>query len=402
MSREDRNEFNVDSLLMGLFKDKLVKLFEKRIDELGISPTNALDVLDIEYRALQGILYGTSKRVDMMNFIKLASFLKITKEAVIELYFNELEENGDDIAYPKDRVEFLNANFDLAALYRAGFIESITEYPKIEEKIKLYFGLNSIFEYKLPVQHVAFSAGSKQPKNFFTRAFWINAAISAFTEINNPYPYNLERLMAYFPEIRQQCVNVEDGLINVINNLFELGVTVFYQSSLPSLYLKGATLEVNHKPCIIITDYKGFYTTFWHTLCHELSHVLFDFEEIRRSRYHISEESSEDMSVSEKEYQADTFARQYLFSSDKLKQAKPHINNRKFIKEFAGKNHVHPCFIYTYYAFEFEKEDNKAWAKARTNNPSVDGLIKKIENPWTKSKGVKRHINSLKEGGLYK
>ena len=53
MPKNSDNNFNVDSLLSGLFpREELNDLFEKRIKELEITPTNALEILDIEYRAL--------------------------------------------------------------------------------------------------------------------------------------------------------------------------------------------------------------------------------------------------------------------------------------------------------------------------------------------------------------
>ncbi len=402
MPNKNKN-FDVDNLLNSLFPtEKMIDLFEKRIAELDISPTHALEILDIEYRALQGILNGTSTRVDTVNFIRLASFLRLTKEKVIDLYFKALEENyPDTIAFPKEKIDFINSHFDLATLYKAKFITTISDYRYIEHRLNSHFGLKSIFEYKLPTKNIAFSAGIKQPKDLFTRAFWINSAIDAFEEFNNPYDYDKTLLMKYFPEIRWHSTNVEQGLLSVISDLYKLGVTVFYQSSMSNVNLKGATLNINNKPCIIITDYKGFYTTLWHTLCHELCHVLFDFEDITKSVYHISEEESEDFGILEKEKDANRFAREYLFSKDKLFQAKPHINNKKFIIDFAAQHQVHPSFIYTYYAFDFDQIDDKAWAKAKVNNPSFELFIKKIENPWVDSKPTKQHVAYLKKENIY-
>lgn len=403
MAKRENDRNYVNALLNSLFiKEKLSDMFEKRITELKISPTNALDILDIEYRALQGIINGTSKRVDATNFIKLASFLKITREELVNLYFDALESNFPrNDTYSQEKIDFINENFDLASLFKAGFINSITNYPDIEEKINSHFGLQSVLEYKLPSQDVAFSAGLRPLKHFHTRSFWINSAIYAFKEFKNPYKYEQNRLLEYFPEIRKQSMDTEEGLLNVINKLFKLGITVFYQNTLPSLHLKGATLEINAKPCIVITDYKGFYTTLWHTLCHELSHVLFDFKEIQKCKYHISEDDSEQLDVSKKELEADKFASEYLFSKEKLLQAKPHINNKKFINAFSQKNHVHPSVIYTYYAFEFGKEDPKAWARAKVNNPSFEVFINKVENPWNLNRGLRQHIEYLEKSGIY-
>jgi len=395
--------FSVDDLLGSLFpSEKLSDLFDQRLVELNLKPTNALEVLDIEYRALQGILNSTSKRVDMTNFLKLATFLKIPREKVIALYFNELEKNYPDvIGYPVNKADFITQHFDLATLKKAGFIQSLTDFKHIEQRINQHFGFKSIFEYKLPSKEVAFSAGVREPKNIHTRLFWINAAIDAFEEFANPYPYNQKGLMAYFPEIRWHSTDVERGLTSVISDLYKLGITVIYQSTLPSLHLRGATMEVNEKPCIVITDYRGFYTTLWHALCHELSHVLFDFNEIREHLYHLSEDDEADLSVTYKEKEADDFASAYLFAKDKLQKAKPHIANRKFITTMATEYQVHPSFIYTYYAYAYGKQDDKAWARAKQYNPPFEGLVSKMENRWDAAKPIKEHVQELKKSSIY-
>ena len=402
MSEKENNDFNVDKLLNSLFPAATLNdLFEKRLKELNILPTNALEILDIEYRPLKNILNGTKKLADYTNFIKLAAFLKLPTERVMSLYLEALEKNfPNNNAYPQNKIDFINANFDLATLKKARFIDSITDYRQIEERINSHFGFKTIFEYKLPSKTVAFSAGLIQPKDIFTRGLWINSAIEAFKELANPYDYDRNALIEYFPNIRWQSINVEQGLLFVISDLFKLGVTVFYQETLSTLHLKGATMDVNDKPCIVLTNYKGFYSTLWHTLCHELSHVLFDFEEIKKDTYHLSEDEEEiqDLAVLEKEKEADHFAREYLFSKDKSLKAKPHINNKNFIYDFAAQNQVHPSFIYAYYAFDAGKGYDKNWIRANRHNPDFDSLLKLIENPWDKDKHrtTREHVENLK------
>src|SRR5690606_18383854 len=122
--REDN--FDVDELLDGLFpKESLNDIFNRRLQELDMLPTQSLDVLGIEYRALQGLLNGSRKMVDGTNFFRLANFLKISRDEVASLFLNELEKNFPDADYPQSKVEFIKANFDLAALSKAGFIKSI-------------------------------------------------------------------------------------------------------------------------------------------------------------------------------------------------------------------------------------------------------------------------------------
>jgi HTH-type transcriptional regulator/antitoxin HigA len=396
-------DFNVDELLNSLFSSAtLVELFESRIRELDIAPTKALEIIGIEYRALQGILNGTSSRVDARNFNKLASFLNISKEEVIRLFYKALEGNFSEFAeYPENKVEFINKHFDLATLKRVGFIDNITDYQHIEERINSHFGYNSIFDYTLPSQEIAFSSGLRKSKNIYSLGFWIQSAMNAFHELANPYSYDKQDLMKYFPKIRRRSINVERGLIDVISDLYKLGVTVLYQKSLPSLHIKGATVIVDDKPCILLTDYMGYYPTLWHTLCHELFHVLFDLEEIAKSRYHISEKKNGELTVAEKEKAADHFASEFLLSKDKIHEIMPHINNNKYVRQFAERHQVHESFVYTYYAHEYDAIDDKAWAKAKLKNPSFEEITQKIENPWSESKPISEYVKFLKSNNIY-
>jgi HTH-type transcriptional regulator / antitoxin HigA len=390
--------FNVDVLLDSLFpKEKLSVFFENRLKELDIAPTNALEIIGIEYRALQGIIYGTNKRVDYTNFTKIASFLKMPREKVISLYLDSLEKNfPETIPFPQNKIEFINSNFDLPTLKKDGFINSITDYQEIEQKINSFFGFKTIFEYKLPTNAVAFSAGVIQPKNIYTRGFWLRAAIETFKDINNPNVYDRERLLKYIPYIRKQSMNVECGLLSVIKDLYNLGVTVFYQDKFSSLHLRGASMCIDNKPCIVLTDYRGFYATLWFALMHEIHHILFDLDELKNSP-HISYDEIEDFLVAEKEEESNDFAREYLFSIDKTRKARPHLNNSPFIEEIAERNGVHSSLIYTFYARDVGKENQKAWMRAKRNNPNIEMLIKPISNLWKKPKTIARFVKQIKE-----
>ena len=189
---DNNKDFNVDNLINGLFKPRsqetLIDLFDKRIKELQISPTNVLELVGISYRPLKGILHGTQKTVDYTNLIKLADFLKQPKEIVVKLYFEALEINfsGDKTVSP-EVVKFIKENFDLVAFRKSKFITSITNFKEIEAKLLSLYGLKAIFEYKNPHVDVAFSAGITTPANETIRKNWISAAETVFEEIDNPY-----------------------------------------------------------------------------------------------------------------------------------------------------------------------------------------------------------------------
>lgn len=386
--RQD-NFTDINSLLNGLLQSPGLKdLFERKIKDLDISATAVLDILDIQHRTLHGILEGTQKTVDFINLIKIAHFLQISKEEVIKLYLDSLERNFPTATVSPEKIKFIKENFDLAVLKKAGLIDSITDFNHIEQRIVSRLGLKSIFEYRKPPIDVAFSSGLFKPKNELTRSFWIQSAITVFEEISNPYEYNRQALISFFPQIRWHSLNVERGLLEIIKGLYKLGITVIYQPPLQTLQLRGATFSINDKPCIVLTNYVGFYPTLWFALIHELYHVLFDWEEIKANRYHLTDDGNEQLTVLEREKMADNFAREYLLSKDKLDSIKPYLNDTTYISEFATNSHVHPSIVYVFYAFDAGKKDRIAWARARKYSPDVTISTKQIDIPWTENRPV--------------
>jgi Zn-dependent peptidase ImmA (M78 family) len=223
-----------------------------------------------------------------------------------------------------------------------------------------------------------------------TRAFWITAAKTVLAEINNPYIYNRQALIEYFPQIRWYSTNVERGLTEVIRSLFKLGITVIYQPALPTLQLRGATFAVDDKPCIVLTNYVDFYPTLWFALIHELYHILFDWDDIRVNLYHLTDDGDDQLSVRQREDMADDFARQYLFSKEKSHEVKRFLNDRQFVENFANANHVHPSIIYVFAAWDTGSGDKRAWGRARQQSPSAIKALKYIDIPWDDEQPVEK------------
>lgn len=395
----ENEEFNVENLISRIERGETLTLkefFELRLDELSITVTNSAKILKINYRALIAILEGKQRNINIDDLFRIADFLQLSTEKVIQLYLTSLEKNTPrkKASITAEKIQFIKEHFDLMALRKAGFIESTTDFDVIEKRLTEYLGIKSIFEYKKPSFDIALSAGAIKPKNELTRIFWINTAIEYFQEINNPNEYNRQALIDYFPKIRWHSTNIEIGLLDVIKELYKIGVTVIYQAPLPTLHLRGATFSINNKPCIVLTNYRGFYPTLWFALIHELHHVLFDWNEIMNNAYHLSDDDNKNLAILEREKKADKFAREYLFSIDKTTQIRPYIRNEKFVTRFAKDNHVHSSFIYVFNAYDLGHPS--AWSLAYTKTPPFDTLLASLVNPWDNAKPISEHINSLK------
>jgi HTH-type transcriptional regulator/antitoxin HigA len=385
---DDKSDIN--NLLSRLFEpepakveETLEELFLQRIESLSISKTMALKTMNMASRTLDGILSGSQKKLDYTQLIKLSNFLGRDIEEVAVLYIKNLKsihETVSDVNSKSERISFINEKFNLAELKKIGVIESLNDYDNIENSICKYFGLDDIFDYEDPEMNIAFSSGKRARKNCSIKN-WMFKARKLCIELQNTNKYNREELINYFPQIRWQSKDVENGLINVIQHLYQIGITVVFIPSFPSLHIRGATFVVNNKPCIAIADYMGFYPTLWFALVHELYHVLFDFEEIySNSEYHISQEEQKSLGTkSQGEIDADNFARQYFFSEEKMLDVQFNINNQRYISEYASLNDIDPSFIYVFYAFDSPKADKYSWGRARKFNPNIEPIKDRLQ-----------------------
>tara|TARA_R110002020_G_scaffold231407_2_gene442553 strand:+ start:426 stop:1649 length:1224 start_codon:yes stop_codon:yes gene_type:complete len=401
-----KKNFDAEDLLNKLFQpapikveESLEELFMDRIDSLKIKKTTALKMMGMTVRTLDGILSGEQKKLDYTQLIRLSNFLGIPVERVAKLYIDKLRQVHETEIFEEktgDLISFINENFNLAELRKVGLIDSLTDYPQIVKSICNYFGLKKIEDYKEPEMNIAFSAG-KQAKSNCSIKNWVFLCEQTCIELRNPYEFNRDKLVEYFPSIRWYSTDVSNGLVTVISQLFQLGITVVFYPSFPSMHIRGATFQVNNKPCIAITDYKGFYPTLWFALIHELYHVLFDWNEILLSDYHLSLERDEKIpTTSKNEIDADDFAREYLFSKSKTRYINTFVDNDNAVKSFSLDNHIDPSFVYVFSAFDNGKTNKYSWGKARNKNPNINPILNKLQNKFDSGSSFDNHIKRLR------
>lgn len=368
-------------------EDPFSVLFERRIEELGITQSRAEAILGIEKKSLNNILNKEAKRVDIITIIKLAQFLNLPVDDFVKVYLQELpsEQIGDIEKAKKNN--FIVQNFDLPQLHKKKFISSKTDYEAIEKRIVKFFGLNSIYDFANETVTPAFSR-TKRSSSDLMREFWVQSALSQFKLLENPNLYNREQLIDLIPKIRPYTKNVPKGLLTVVKALFSLGITVIYQESLPNISVRGATFVVNGKPCIVINDVYKRYPTLWFSLMHELHHVLYDFDEIQQVKYHLTGEP--DLWL--KEEKANDFAREYLFGKKRSKYIKPFINESILVKEYAEKSQVHPSIIYNFYMYDIDN-----WVRFNKQIPDSGLAVNNLNvNIW-ENESVKETTEKLKK-----
>tara|TARA_R110002050_G_scaffold171113_2_gene303101 strand:+ start:6959 stop:8221 length:1263 start_codon:yes stop_codon:yes gene_type:complete len=366
---DNKKHKDVNNLLRGLFSEntklqnfELIELFEQRLADLSITKNQACIILDLEHKTLDPVLDGVAKKIDFLTILKLSYFLGIPQNDFVDQYFDLIFNNyNQDIETVKKR-SFIVNNFDLPQLKKSGFIDSINDFDEIEERLNKFFGYDTIFEFGKNKVTAALSSGSRKTGKK-SLDFWFEAVCKSVDKTPNPHEYDRKGLIEFFPKIRSYCTDVEKGLIAVARKLFTLGITIIVVPKYSKdLHLRGATFFRGGKPCIALNKYTQFYPTLWFTLIHECYHVLYDWDLIKQETFHFSIEvnNQEDQKRSNiingyeiDENSADYFAREYLFSNEKLERIASHINEPLFIEKFAKENHVHPSFIYSFYLWDY-------------------------------------------------
>lgn len=377
------NSNDISSIINSAFNgnnNSLLNLFEDKLYELDISQTAALEIMGIESRALSGILNGTQKQLDVSSLVKVCEFVGIDHVKGFELYLQATQKNNKIPLDILQRNKFIVENFDLPNLKKTGFIDNIKKFDEIERKINTYFGFSSIYEYKRLSITPAFKS-TKRAKNDLQTRFWISSAIRQFSRINNPNTYKRTELINLMPSFRDWTLEPGEGFIKVSQALYNLGVTLIFQPSMVSLQIKGATLPVNDKPCIVLSDFSKSYPSLWFSLIHELFHVIFDWDSIRVNNYWLSIEGDE----ADREIEADLFATEYLMPHNFESALRTNYNDTFFIEQIAKKNKIHPSVIlHTYGNNRGTKiTDYSYWILVNSISPKIIQFQKLIHlNDW--------------------
>lgn len=359
----------------------LQELYEIKKNRLGLSDRAIQKLLGIQLNSLKPILEGTAKQINLVNFIKLANFIGIEFEQLASSYLPTMD--ADVIGEIQDARDagYLVEMFDLQTLKKCGFLTSENSTKNIVSRIKKFFNLKSLYDFASDDLGRAFSR-TKKTSNEKMREFWIRSAYTQFISIDNPNKYSRSKLIEIIPKIKPYSRNEEYGLITVAKALYSIGVTVIYQPCLSKEQVRGATLCINEKPCIVISDLWKKYPTLWFSLMHELYHVLYDLEDISRKCYHISSDYGDLMLTNED--RADYFAQQILLSDDKLNFIEGYINSHINVLSYAQQWSIHPSIIYSTYCYKYD-----AWAKFNKYIPNTTKALRTINmNPFESSELV--------------
>ena len=224
--------------------------------------------------------------------------------------------------------------------------------------------------------------------------FWIKSSYKYFELINNPNYYSRSELVDLIPKIKPYTQNIKNGLLTVFRALYNIGVTVVFQPKLPKTQIRGATFFVNEKPCIVITDLNKNYATVWFSLIHELHHVLFDLEIIKKTKYHLTGEPDLFLLQEDK---ANEFASEYLISTEKMRYIEKLIHNPLMVSKFAKECQIHPSIIYSQFQWRKAEKGNDYWGAFKEYFPDLQLATKKLNVSNWDVQSLKLAAKKIKE-----
>lgn len=348
----------------------LKELYLQKKECLNLSDRQIAKILGMDPKTLNPILNGKAKQINIFNIIKLAHFLGLSITDLLKIYVPELDaELIGEIQRSRD-AGYIVDNFDVSTLTKMNFFEKNSSSQEMSKKIMAFFNINSLYKYSNSLLFSVFSR-TKRDSYFLMRNFWLQSAFVQFKVIANPNPYDRKELVELIPKIRPYTRDIKNGLICVLRALFRVGVTVIYQPSLEKIQVRGATMLVNGKPCIVLSNLQNNYPTLWFALLHELHHVLYDLDEIEKKTYHISSNGGDVFLMNEE--QADNFASEYLLNESRLKYASGYISSPFHINMLSKEWGIHPSIIYVMYCYKTNE-----WAYYNKYIPKMNEALELI------------------------
>lgn len=388
--------------LMATGREKNLKdIIDEKMLEYDITQHRLAKMLSISKstfgRIVKNIETGDVESIDFYSVLKIAQFLNISVDDISQFYVSAMKPELIGELEMARTASYLHSNFDLRGLKDVGFIDDIYDVRSIESRITTFFGLSTIYEYKNAIGAIAFSK-TKRPSHDKMLEFWVRCAYFQFEKFKNPNEYDPEKLDALIPKMRAYTRYEENGFLSVCKALYLAGITVIVQKYLSKSQVRGATLIVDNKPCIVVTTFNDNYATLWFALLHELYHAKWDFEQLKVWKWHLSDESIVNMDANLfDEEMANHFARTMLFSDEKLNYIESMIDVSGIVAEYAKKNEVHPSIVYNFYCYDQAKKGRNLYAKYSHFFGKAEKATKLMKISPTESITVLEDLEKLKQ-----
>ena len=365
------------------YKDiSLRKELKTFLQSNGITVSALAEQLSIDRRSLEKYM-SEGGDLKFAQAVKLMQVLDIEPAKFIQAFKNDLEGTLEEISDESTELSYLYTKFDIPSLKEIGLIKKRAKIDDIKKQMCSFFNFQSIYEYDTfaMLPEALFSRSSryiKEQKSARMTEFWLKCLYFSFKKINNPYPFDRELLEEFVKHIYEYTTDEVHGYEKVIFVLYRLGVTVLTQPYVTGTGKFGATMIIDGKPCVVITDMNKKYHKLWLSLLHELCHIINDFDMLQKIAYHITSTEKPDIFLNEQT--ADTFALNMLIKQSDREELHKIIQLNHLVITAAKTIHVHPSIIYGVYLEGLDGKKQSAEFRKYGSSNCLIGTEKAIKN----------------------
>lgn len=230
-------------------------------------------------------------------------------------------------------------------LIRRGWVDSSPDIDVLEENVLSFLGLASFDETLPDMLHVARRSSSYAEVSPALRAYLRKARQMA--QGVQVQPFSRERLLDGLVRLKALRRNCED--IRLIPRILaDAGVRMVIVEHLTDTKVDGATLWLaDGSPVIVLSLRYDRVDSFWHTLMHEIGHIVNEDGEVVDSNL-VGEDAKDSDEKPATEDKADEFAVEFLVPQEELQtfinNHSPLFYNRD-LRGFAHVHDVHPGIV---------------------------------------------------------
>ena len=151
-------------------------------------------------------------------------------------------------------------------------------------------------------------------KNIINSNIWVQTALNIADTVDCQ-PFNKKKLKNFLPEIRSMTLQKADVFYPRLKEIFaECGVAFIILPHLKGSGINGAVRWINKNKVMLALNNRGAYSDkFWFSLFHEIKHI---FQQKMKETFISASEKDISLNNKDLEYEADTFARNYLIPEE--------------------------------------------------------------------------------------
>lgn len=244
----------------------------------------------------------------------------------------------------------LYKNFPVKELIRRGWVKPSKELATLESNVRKFYGIHSINE-PVKFQHAAKKQNYDTTPPTMERILqlaWLNRA-EQLAETIESRTYSPALLRQAVAEL-QACLQDVDNVRKAPEILLKAGVRLVVVEFLPRAKLDGACFWTGKgkSPVIALSLRLDRVDNFWHTLLHEIDHILHDEGKETGVVDVVDYAHGSDRGRPREELRASSAAANYCIPEGDLKRwiaETPRVDSRASILSFATRMRVHPGII---------------------------------------------------------